>query len=174
MKASGAKEASVACLAGAAGEPRMSSTCTERGRGFEPFVDEEDDCVAILGSLRTLLSEGSPSQLMFLSTSKGQRSCDGASSSGCERDPWTGASAPTPPWTGATESDLGAGEKLILDSSRAEKTSALADIMLDDRHLAVDCDAQRHYSRVTDGHGDPPHPEDTLRETILCQRPHVP
>ena len=161
MKASGAKEASVACLAGAAGESRTNDTCTERGRGFEPFVDEEDDCVAILESSRPLLRERSPSQLMFLSTSKGQRSCDGASSSGCERDPWTGASAPAPPWTGATESDLGVGEQLILGSSRAEETSALADIMLDDRHLAVDCDAQRHYSRVADGHGDPPHPEDT-------------
>ena len=59
---------------------RMSITCIEGRGGFEPFVDEGNDRVAILGSLRASLGLGYI-HMKF-----------GGASSGCGQDSWADAS----------------------------------------------------------------------------------
>ena len=92
------EEASVDAPAGVAGESGVSITNIEGREGFEPFVDERDDRVAILGSLRTSLGLG-------------YTHMNGGASSGCDKDSWADASAPTPSWTGATESGQSGGQR---------------------------------------------------------------
>ena len=120
VKALGMEEASVDAPAGVAGESGVSITNIEGRGGFEPFVDERDDRVAILGSLRTSLGLGY-THMKF-----------GGASSGCDKDSWADASAPTPSWTGATESGQSGGDQGILGSLRVDEGSALVDTMLID------------------------------------------
>ena len=120
VKALGMEEASVDAPAGVAGESGVSITNIEGRGGFEPFVDERDDRVATLGSLRTSLGLGY-THMKF-----------GGASSGCDKDSWADASAPTPSWTGATESGQSGGDQGILGSLRVDEGSALVDTMLID------------------------------------------
>ena len=143
-------EASVDAPAGAAGESGVSITNMEGSGGFEPFVDERGDRVAILGSLRTSLGLGY-THMEF----------DGVASSGCDKDSWADASAPTPSWTGATESGQRGGDQGILGSLRVDEASALVDTMLIDLIRRVDCDVDSTSSAEAHAQGDPPRIGDT-------------
>ena len=152
VKALGMAEASVDSSAGVAGESGMSITNIEGSGGFEPFVDERGDRVAILGSLRTSLGSLGYTHMEF----------DGVASSGCDKDSWADASAPTPSWTGATESGQGGGDQGILGSLRVDEASALVDTMLIDLTRRVDCDVDSTSSAEAHAQGvDPPRIGDT-------------
>ena len=135
------EEVSVGDLAAPRGEWGASIAYIEGRGGFGPFVDEGNDRVATLESLRASL--------------RGLRHMefDGVASSGCERDSGADASAPSPSWTGATESGQGGGDQGILGSLRVDEGSALVNTMLIDRHRVADDDA---LSRC-DVHGGGPH-----------------
>ena len=143
--------------------------------GFEPFVDERGDRVAILGSLRTSLGLGY-THMEF----------DGVASSGCDKDSWADASAPTPSWTGATESGQSGGDQGILGSLRVDEASALVDTMLGVGTRRVDCDVDSTSSAEAHAQGDPPRIGDTgayneLKVSksikkglvLLCSRPKI-
>ena len=142
-------EASVDAPAGVAGESGMSITNIEGSGGFEPFVDERDDRVAILGSLRTSLGSLGYTHMEF----------DGVASSGCERDSGADASAPSPSWIGTTESGQGVGHRGILRSSPRDEACALMDDMPIVGTRRVDCD---DVDSSADARGDPSHTEDRL------------
>ena len=147
VKALDMAEASVDAPAGAAGESGVSITNMEGSGGFEPFVDERGDRVAILGSLRTSLGGLGYTHMEF----------DGVASSGCDKDSWADASAPTPSWTGATESGQSGGDQGILGSLRVDEASALVDTMLVDLTRRVDCDVDSTSSAEAHAlQGDPP------------------
>ena len=151
VKALGMAEASVDAPAGVAGESGMSITNIEGSGGFEPFVDERGDRVAILGSLRTSLRGLGYTHMKF-----------GGASSGCDKDSWADASAPTPSWTGATESGQSGGDQGILGSLRVDEASALVDTMLGVGTRRVDCDVDSTSSAEAHAQGDPPRIGDTL------------
>ena len=153
VKALDMTEASVDAPAGAAGESGVSITNMEGSGGFEPFVDERGDRVAILGSLRTSLGLGY-THMEF----------DGVASSGCDKDSWADASAPTPSWTGATESGQRGGDQGILGSLRVDEASALVDTMLIDLIRRVDCDVDSTSSAEAHAQGDPPRIGDTVQQ----------
>ena len=138
------EEISVDTPAGVAGESGVSITNIEGRGGFEPFVDERDDRVATLGSLRTSLGLGY-THMKF-----------GGASSGCDKDSWADASAPTPSWTGATESGQRGGDQGILGSLRVDEASALVDTMFIDLIRRVDCDVDSTSSAEAHAQGDPP------------------
>ena len=142
VKALGMAEASVDAPAGAAGESGVSITNMEGSGGFEPFVDERGDRVAILGSLRTSLRGLGYTHMKF-----------GGASSGCDKDSWADASAPTPSWTGATESGQSGGDQGILGSLRVDEASALVDTMLIDLIRRVDCDVDSTSSAEAHAQG---------------------
>ena len=138
------EEVSVGDPAACRGESRVPSTYTEGRGGFGPFVDEGNDRVATLESLRASL--------------RGLRHMefDGVASSGCDKDSWADASAPTPSWTGATESGQRGGDQGILGSLRVDEASALVDTMLIDLDRRVDCDVDSTSSAEAHAQGDPP------------------
>ena len=140
-------EASADAPAGVAGESGMSITNIEGRGGFGPFVDEGNDRVATLESLRASL--------------RGLRHMefDGVASSGCERDSGADASAPSPSWIGTTESGQGVGDRGILHSSPRDEASTLVDAMLIVGTRRVDCD---DVTSSADVHGDPPQTGDML------------
>ena len=154
VKALGMAEASVDAPAGVAGESGMSITNIEGSGGFEPFVDERGDRVAILGSLRTSLGGLGYTHMEF----------DGVASSGCDKDSWADASAPTPSWTGATESGQSGGDQGILGSLRVDEGSALVNTMLIVGTRRVDCDVDSTSSAEAHAQGDPPRIGDRRRK----------
>ena len=149
VKALGMAEASADAPAGVACESGMSITNIEGRGGFGPFVDEGNDRVATLESLRASL--------------RGLRHMefDGVASSGCERDSWADASAPSPSWIGTTESGQGGGDQGILGSLRVDEASTLVDTMFIDLIRRVDCDVDSTSSAEAHAHGDPPRIGDT-------------
>ena len=143
------EEVSVGDLAACRGEGGASMAYIEGRGGFGPFVDEGNDRVATLESLRASL--------------RGLRHMefDGVASSGCERDSGADASAPSPSWIGTTESGQGVGERGILDSSPRDETTALMDAMLIDLASSVDCDVDSTSLAEAHAQGDPPRIGDT-------------
>ena len=82
---------------------------------------------------------------------------DGVASSGCERDSWADASAPSPSWIGTTESGQGGGDQGILGSLRVDEASTLVDTMFIDLIRRVDCDVDSTSSAEAHAQGvDPP------------------
>ena len=144
VKALGMEEVSVSDLAACRGEWGASMAYIEGRGGFGPFVDEGNDRVATLESLRASL--------------RGLRHMefDGVASSGCERDSWADASAPSPSWIGTTESGQGGGDQGILGSLRVDEASTLVDTMFIDLIRRVDCDVDSTSSAEAHAHGDPP------------------
>ncbi len=115
------------------GRGRCLSSNTESGRGFEPFVDEKGDCVAISEPLR-------PTEHM-------SRLCG---ASGCERGSWTDADAPAPSWVWSDRTGLGGGSRGTLSSLRDDEGSALTEAAPIDQRSIVD-DAARSRSDARGG-----------------------
>ena len=145
------EEISVGDLAACRGEWGASVAYIEGRGGFGPFVDEGNDRVATLESLRASL--------------RGLRHMefDGVASSGCDKDSWADASAPTPSWTGATESGQSGGDQGILGSLRVDEGSALVNTMLIVGTRRVDCDVDSTSSAEAHAQGDPPRIGDRLK-----------
>ena len=144
------EEVSVGDLAACRGEWGASMAYIEGRGGFGPFVDEGNDRVATLESLRASL--------------RGLRHMefDGVASSGCERDSGADASAPSPSWIGTTESGQGVGHRGILHSSPRDEASTLMDDMLIVGTRRVDCDVDSTSLAEAHAQGDPPRIGDTV------------